>query len=140
MLLINDLVEKPTELSSASTYTVMNGALYLGTGALFIAWPNLVQMLFRDPAFVGHERALFRVIGLMLVVIGWLYVFGGRSGARQAVASSVIDRLIFVPAVLIPLAIAGVFPHLFIALAILEPSLAIGAWMLLSRKRDTSNV
>ena len=40
-----------------------------------------------------------RVIGLTVVVIGWLYVFGGRIGARQIVAASVIDRLIFVPAV-----------------------------------------
>ena len=133
MSLIKDLLERPTDLSNASTYTVMNGILYLGTGVLFIAWPNLVQVLFKDPTFVGHERALFRVIGLMLVVIGWLYVFGGRSGAPQAVASSVVDRLIFVPAVLIPLAIAGVFPHLFVALTILEPSLAIGAWVLLRR-------
>jgi hypothetical protein len=133
MSLIKDLLERPSDLSTASTYTVMNGILYLGTGVLFIAWPNLVQVLFKDPTFVGHERALFRVIGLMLVVIGWLYVFGGRSGARQAVASSVVDRLIFVPAVLIPLAIAGVFPHLFVALTILEPSLAIGARVLLRR-------
>jgi hypothetical protein len=29
---------------------------------------------------------------------------------------------------------AGVFPHLLVALAILEPTLAIGAWILLSRK------
>ena len=110
MSLIKDLLERPSDLSTASTYTVMNGILYLGTGVLFIAWPNLVQVLFRDPTFLGHERALFRVIGLMLVVIGWLYVFGGRSGARQAVASSIVDRLIFAPAVPIPLAIAGVFP------------------------------
>ena len=52
-----------------------------------------------------------RVIGLTVVVIGWLYLFGGRSGARQIVAASVIDRLIFVPAVLIPVAMAGVFPN-----------------------------
>jgi hypothetical protein len=134
MSLIKDLLEKPNDLSTASTYTVMNGVLYLGTGVLFIAWPNLVQVLFRDAPFVGHERALFRVIGLMLVVIGWLYVFGGRSGARQAGASSVVDRLIFVPVVLIPSAIAGVFPHLLVALAVLDPTLGIGAWVLLSRK------
>ena len=134
MSLIKDLLEKPPNLSTASKYTAMNGVLYLATGALFIAWPGVVQTLFMDAAFVGHERALFRVIGLMLVVIGWLYVFGGRSGARQAVASSVVDRLVFVPAVLLPLAVAGVFPHLFVALAILDPSLAIGAWILLGRK------
>jgi len=106
MSLINDLLEKPSSLSVGSKYTAMNGLLYLGTGALLIAWPGAVQTLFMDPAFVGHEEALFRVIGLTVGVIGWLYVFGGRSGARQAVAASVIDRLIFVPAVLVPLAIA----------------------------------
>ena len=111
----------------------MNGILYLGTGVLFIAWPGVVQALFRDTAFVGNEGALFRIVGLLLVIIGWLYLFGGRSGARQAVAASVIDRLLFVPVVLLPLAMAGVFPHLLVALTILEPTLAIGAWILLSR-------
>jgi hypothetical protein len=134
MSLLNDLLQKPANLSIASKYTVINGVLYLGAGALFIAWPGVVQTLFMDAAFVGHERALFRVIGLLLVVIGWFYLFGGRSGARQIVAASVVDRLLFVPVVLVPLAVAGVFPHLFVALAILEPLLAIGAWALLSRK------
>jgi len=134
MSLLKDLLEKPATLSTASKYTVMNGVLYLGAGALFIVWPGLTQTLFRDAAFVGHESALFRVIGLLLVVIGWFYLFGGRSGARQAVAASVIDRLVFIPVVLLPLAMSGVFPHLFVAFAILEPTLAIGAWLLLSRK------
>ena len=75
-----------------------------------------------------------RVIGLTIVVIGWLYVFGGRSGARQIVAASVVDRLVFVPLVLLPLAIAGVFPTMFVAFVILDASLAIGAWWLMHRK------
>jgi hypothetical protein len=74
-----------------------------------------------------------RVIGLTIVVIGWLYFFGGRSGARQFVAASVIDRLLFVPGVLIPLALVGAFPRLFLAFTLLDVSLAIGAWMLLAR-------
>ena len=86
-----------------------------------------------EPAFVGHEQALMRVIGLTIVAIGWLYLFGGRSGARQFVAASVIDRLLFVPGVLIPLAIAGVFPRLFLTFTLLDVSLAIDAWMLLAR-------
>ena len=133
MSLIKDLLDKSPHLSTASKYTVMNGILYLGTGVLFIAWPGVVQALFRDAPFVGNEAALFRIVGLLLVVIGWLYLFGGRSGARQAVAASVIDRLLFVPVVLLPLVMAGVFPHLLVALTILEPTLAIGAWILLSR-------
>ena len=134
MSLIEALLEKPARLSTASRYTEMNGLLYLMTGALFIAWPGAIQTLFRDAAFVGREGALIRVIGLTLAVIGWLYMFGGRSGSRQAVAASVVVRLILVPAVLIPLAIAGVFPHMLMTFAILDPLLAIGAWILLSRE------
>jgi hypothetical protein len=91
----------------------------------------VVQAIFGDRAFVGDERGLFRVIGLTVVVIGWLYVFGGRSGGRQFSAASVIDRLIFVPVVLLPLATAGVFPHVLVAFTILDMSLAVGAWALL---------
>jgi hypothetical protein len=134
MSLVEDLLERPSELSTASAYTVMNGLVYLTTGVLFIAWPGVVQTLFRDPAFVGHESALIRMFGLTTVVIGWLYFFGGRTGARQPVAASVIDRLVFVPAVLLPLAIAGVFPHLLVTLVILEAAMALCAWVLLSRK------
>jgi hypothetical protein len=133
MSLIKDLLEQPSTLSTASKYTVLNGAIYLGVGALLVGWPGVVQTLFRDPAFVGHEGALIRLVGMTIGVIGWLYLFGGRSGARQFVAASVIDRLVFVPAVLVPLAIAGVFPHLLLTFAIFDPSLAVGAWMLLSR-------
>jgi hypothetical protein len=110
MALIKNLLAKSSSSSIPSKYTVVNGFLYVGTGALLIAWPGVVRTLFMDAAFVGHEGALIRVIGLTLVVIGWLYLFGGRAGARQIVAASVIDRLVFVPAVLIPLAMSGVYP------------------------------
>jgi hypothetical protein len=131
--LINELLEKPTNLSTASKYTAMNGFIYLAAGALLIVWPGLTQTLFMERAFVGDEQALMRVVGLTLVVIGWLYLFGGRSAARQAVAASVVDRLIFVPGVLVPLAIAGVFPHLLLAFAFLDVALAIGAWVIFGR-------
>jgi hypothetical protein len=134
MSFINDLLETPANLPTASKYTVMNGFIYLGAGALFIIWPGAVQTLLRDPAFAGHEEALFRVIGMSVVVIGWLYMFGGRSGARQFGPASVLDRVVLVPAVLVPLVIAGVFPHTLGTFAILDPTLGIGAWALYNRK------
>ena len=134
MSLIKDLLDKPPSLSTASKYTVLNGVVYLGCGALLIAWPGVTQTIFMDRAFVGHEEALIRVMGMTVAVIGWLYLFGGRSGGRQVVAASVVDRLVLVPAVLVPLAIAGVFPHLIITFAILDPLLGIGAWLLLGAK------
>jgi hypothetical protein len=38
-----------------------------------------------------------------------------------------------VPVVLLPLAIAGVFPHMLLAFTVLDMTLAVGAWMLLHR-------
>lgn len=134
MSLIKDLLEQPPSLSTGSRYTVMNGVVYLGAGALLLAWPGATQALFMEPAFVGHEEGLIRMIGMTVAVIGWLYFFGGRSGSRQIIAASVVDRLVLVPAVLVPLAIAGVFPHLLMTFAILDPLLGMGAWALLRRK------
>jgi hypothetical protein len=134
MSFLKDLRHKPPGLTVASKYTALNGIGYLVVGVILIVWPGVTQTLFREPAFAGHEQALMRVIGLTIVVIGWLYIFGGRSGARQFIAASVIDRLIFVPAVLIPLAIAGVFPRLFLIFTIVDALLAVGAWALLARE------
>jgi len=133
MSLITDLMKLPTELSTASKYTVANGIFYFLSGILFVAWPGLVQSSFHDYDFVGHEAALGRVIGLLLTIIGWLYIFGGRTGGRQFVAATVVDRIVFVPIVLVPLAISGAFPHVCISFAILDPVLAIGAWVILNR-------
>src|SRR6516165_3244037 len=78
MSLIETLLEKPTNLSIASKYTAMNGIVYLSAGALLILWPGAVQAIFRDRAFVGDEQGLIRALGMAVVVIGWLYLFGGR--------------------------------------------------------------
>jgi hypothetical protein len=134
MSLIKGLRDKPSRLTVASKYTALNGIGYLVVGAILIVWPGVTQTLFREPALAGHEQALMRVIGLTVVVIGWLYVFGGRSGSRQFIAASVIDRLIFIPVVLIPLALTGVFPRLFITFTVVDALLAIGAWALLARE------
>jgi hypothetical protein len=138
--LLTDLMARPASLSRASRYTVMNGVIYLGAGALLIAWPGATQTIFLDRAFVGDEAALVRVIGMALGVIGWLYLFGGRSGAPQIVAAGVVDRLTLVPVVLVPLAITGVFPHLLGTFALLDPALGIGAWVLSAAGREAETI
>ena len=82
MSLIETLLEKPTNLSIASKYTAMNGIVYLSAGALLILWPGAVQAIFRDRAFAGDEQGIIRALGMAVVVIGWLYLFGGRSESR----------------------------------------------------------
>lgn len=133
MPLLRDLLAVPGRLPAASRYTIVNGFAYLASGLVFVVWPAAVQRVFLDPQFVGQEAALVRVLGLTLGIIGWLYIFGGRSGGRQVVAATVIDRVLFVPIVLVPLALSGVFPHVFLTFAILDPSLALGGWLILRR-------
>jgi hypothetical protein len=134
MPFFKDLLEKPVALPTASRYAVMNGLVYLACGGLLIVWPGVVQVVFRDAPFVGRESALFRVLGMTLAAIGWLYVFGGRSGVRQFGPASVLDRVVLIPLVLVPLVIAGVFPHVLGTFAILDPVLGIGAWVLHERQ------
>ncbi len=69
MSFMTDLLEKPPNLSAASKYTAMNGFIYLGAGALLIVWPGTVQGLLMYPPFVGHDGALFRVIGMAFALL-----------------------------------------------------------------------
>ena len=130
MSFTSDLLARPPNPSRASKWTVMNGYVYLSLAALFIFWPGAVQTVFRDEPFVGHEQALFRVIGMTVGVIGWLYVFGGRSGGGQFGPASVVDRWTLVPLVGVPIALSGVFPRSILAFVVLDALLALGAWNL----------
>jgi hypothetical protein len=134
MSLIEALKESPASLSAASNFTSLNGLLYMASGALLLLWAGAVQKLFIDPDFVGHEASLVRVLGMAVAVIGWFYFFGGRSGGRQVVAASVLDRIILVPLVLVPLVLGGVFAHTLMLFAILDPLLGCVAWWLLARE------
>jgi hypothetical protein len=136
MSLIRTLLQRPAELPVASKYTVFCGFSYLAAGALLLVWPGAVQTLLRERAFVGDEAGLIRTVGAAVMVIGWFYTFGGRTGGQQVVAASVLDRTTFVPAVALILAFAGVFPHLMLALAIYDVVLGLGAWWLLSRRKS----
>lgn len=133
MSLFSALCETPSRVPFSSRFTLLNGVFYMGAGMLLLVWPGAVQTLFLDPEFAGRESALVRVLGMTLAIIGWFYFFGGRSGSRQIVAASVLDRVILVPLVLVPLALAGVFPHLFLTFAVLDPVLGLIAWHLLRK-------
>ncbi len=135
MPLIADLLAKPATLSMAARYTVLNGYLYLAGGGLLLAWPGAAQTVFMERAFVGDEASLIRVIGMALAVIGWFYVFAGRSGARQPIAASVFDRILLVPAVTLPLALMGVFPNILLPFGLIDPAMGLGAWWLLIKDK-----
>lgn len=136
MSLLSDLMAAPQKSTAPSRYTTFCGIFYMANGLLILAWPGVVQTLFRDEAFVGNESMLFRVIGMLLTIVGWFYFFGGRTGSRSFVVSTVIDRIILVPAVLIPVALACVFPHVLLTFGILDPILGFIGWYLLASDKS----
>ncbi|MFO1280477.1 MAG: hypothetical protein U1F04_13075 [Burkholderiaceae bacterium] len=133
MSLIADLLQRPEKLSAASRFTSVCGLFYLLSGFVLLLWPDIFQVIYREPPFAGHERSLVRVMGMLLAIIGWFYFFGGRTGGRQFVAASVLDRIVLVPIVLGTVAMSGAFPRPLLAFAIIDPVLAIVAWRLLSK-------
>lgn len=137
MSLVKIALEKPTDLTTASKYTVFNGLVYLGLGVLLIFWPGAIQTLFRERAFMGDEQGLFRALGMAVALIGYYLLIGGRAGSRQATAASVIDRLTIVPLVLLPLAIAGVFPRFMVAVVFVDFCLATSTWVLMHQVEKT---
>lgn len=135
MSLLSDLAEAPAQRSDASRFTSACGLLYMASGLALLVWPSEVQFVFRERAFAADEETLTRVIGMLLTVVGWFYYFGGRTGGRQFIAATVLDRLVLVPLVLVPIVVAGVFPRVMLAFAVLDPLLALVAWYLLARSR-----
>ena len=88
MSLLADLAEAPADLPTPSRFTALCGFFYAASGLVLLSWPGIVQTVFRDPAFVGREEALVRVIGMLIAIVGWFYFFGGRTGGRQFVAAT----------------------------------------------------
>lgn len=138
MPLLSDLMESPPRLATASRFTMLNGIIYMSAGVLLLIWPGALQTLLQESEFIGREAALVRILGMTVAIIGWFYFFGGRSGGRQIVAASVLDRIVLVPLVLIPLLVTGVFPKLLIVFAILDPLLGLIAWYLLHKEKPNA--
>ena len=131
------MLETPAGSPGAlSRYTVWNGILYMLVGAALFLAPDLVrQLLFMAP-FAGYEEGYMRLVGTAVMVIGWFYIFGGRTRADSFALATVADR-IAVPALLLPLYFTGQVPAgPILAFALVDPILALGAYLIWRRQRE----
>jgi hypothetical protein len=131
-MFIEALVEKSAGRSTAYRLTSISGLFYLAMGLAICAVPRLIPILFFEPAFTGREEGLFRLVGWIMAVVGWLLWIGGRSGVRSIVAAGIVARLA-VPLVAIPLAMNGVFPHMMYVFGVLDPVSGLLTWRILSK-------
>jgi hypothetical protein len=131
---------RPAALPLLSRYIIANGILYLAMGAGMYALPASVLMrIFSFEHLEGYEPAFLRMLGIAAIGVGWLYLMGGRTGTVSYGLSCVIDRIL-VPAALLPIWLAGSAPAGFLlTFAILDPILAIGAYVIWRRERTRLN-
>lgn len=127
------LLEVPRR-TPLSRSTVWSGVFFLVNGALLYAWPGAAQTLFFAAPFQGQEAGLVRMLGLVLAVVGWFYVMGGRTGSDSFGLATVVDRALL-PLFLVPLALTGaVDAHLALPFAVLDPLLGFGAFLVWRRQ------
>jgi len=122
-------------LTPLARYTQANGFLYLALGLLIYAWPGGMALVGAG-AFEGQESGLFRIVGFAIAVIGWFYVFGGRTNRDSFGLATFGDRIL-VPVFVLPLVFAGqVDPVLMLPVAVLDPILGIGAFVIWKRQSE----
>ena len=127
------LFSRPPPHTSLTSYTAWNGVLYMGMGALFYSWPGSVQVVLRAAPLQAGEPGLGRALGMTVALIGYFYFFGARTGQDRFGVATILDRLL-VPVLLVPLVVSGeLSPQLGLPFAVLDPVLAIGAWIIFSR-------
>lgn len=128
------LWQRPAGTETAlARYTAWNGLLYLALGAGMYLLPSLVGTLLFMPGFQGYEEGYFRLVGVAVMVIGWLYLFGARTRAESFGLATVADR-VALPALLLPLWWLDLAPAgPVIAFSVLDPALALGAWVIWRR-------
>ncbi len=122
----------PEGLSPLSRFIVSNGVLYLGLGLLLLVVPMSVHELAFFTSLEGYEPGMVRVTAMLLAIVGWFYIIGGRTGTPSFALATVVDRLL-VPLVPVPLAFTGAVPAMSVMpFAILDPVLAVvalGIWV-----------
>ena|ERR1041384_2536800 len=129
------LAERPTKLSRLARYTVWNGVFYMVVGAgLFVAPQSILELQFRVP-LRGYESSLSNALGMTLLVIGFFYVMGARTGRASFGLATVVDRS-FVPFLLGSLLLRNlVAPMMVVPFMILDPILALGAFLIWRKER-----
>jgi hypothetical protein len=136
---IEVMLSAPDEpLTPLARYTQVNGLLYLALGVVVYAWPGVMGLVGAGP-LEGQEPALYRMLGLAIAIIGWFYVIGARTNRDSFGLATFADRIL-VPFFALPLVFTGqVDPMLVLPVAILDPILGIGAFVIWKRQVNRSS-
>ena len=131
------LAQPPAAERKLARYTVWNGVLYLVIGLTMAVSPaGLLSMINGRPI---EDQGMVRLLGVLVGVIGWFYVMGGRTGATSFGLATVVDRAA-IPLLLGALVLTDqVSLQLVGPFAVLDPLLALGAFLLWRSERSAED-
>ncbi len=133
------LLARPAELSLLARFTVGCGVFYLVVGGAVYVLPEAAFEFALQQDLTTSEVGSTHLLGMTIAIIGWFYVFGGRTGADSFGLSSVIDRLL-VPMFVLPQVIFYDVPLLgVLPLAIADPLMGLCALWLWRRSRQSAD-
>jgi hypothetical protein len=123
------LATPPQPMTPLARYTFWNGVGYMAVGFFVYLMPGATEMA-GGPALAGGEVGMTRIAGLCVMIIGWFYCMGARTNADSFGLATVADR-IAVPFLLAPLVLFWDVELMTIAaFAIVDPTLALGAYLI----------
>ena len=122
-----DLMATPKQpLSRLARFTSVQGLFYMVLGLVLMVSPTEVLTLLTGLAEEGQPA--LRLCGFTVVVVGWFYFMGGRTGASSFALATVVDRAI-VPFVMVGFVLTDQLSLQLVApVAILDPVLAFITW------------
>ena len=124
-----ELMERPATASTRlSRYTERCGYFYGLLGLSFLLFPSGQAQLGLLAPFEGQEEAMMRIIGFVLCLIGYFYVFGGRTQQTSFGLATVLDRLLVPFVFLFIYQVSEVELMLILPIAIMDPLLGLGAY------------
>ena len=134
------LHETPLPISPTHKFLFLQGVMYSGSGLLFMILPRQGCFLLTLGALSvdsfevdasGHptEMRMLQFTGFLVFLIGYLYMQGARENTLHFVAASALNRTVFVPLLMVLLAILGARLPLCILFALLDPGLTLLTWL-----------
>ena len=124
------LFEKPSSpRARLNTYTERCGYLYMSLGVFPFVWPEGAVLMGLMTPFQGQEEGLYRLLGLVLFLTGYFYVFGSRAQSAVFGLATVLDRLLVPFAMLFIYCMSSIELVLVLPIAILDPLLGFGAYL-----------
>lgn len=136
--MLKELLAPPPPATPLSTYTTINGMVYMLMGLSFWIWPYALE-LFGHPALTPATQGPIRGIGIAVIQIGWFYVWGARTRNVAFSLASVVNRLVFGPVLILPLVYMKLLePTLGIPFVVIDMILGAGMFALWKRTQGAA--